>query len=403
MTTLTFEDPSYKIDATKEDGCKLSLTVFVSPEQTKKAYRKAIKKVNKQISIPGFRKGRAPDASVISRYGSYVEQEWKDILIQESVQGSFDLTKIYPVSKELLDRPKLNKCDKEEGAEIAFSYEHYPEVPEINFADLSVPKAEKKPFTQEQVDGVVKEVQKANADWEDIEGRGAEEGDHVVISIDSIEPASTIVKDRRLPVEEGELAPWLIKLIVGMKPEDVTEGMTEGENPTKIKVTLHKVQKILLPELNDELAKKAGADSEKDLVSKIEHNLNAEAEEECKQAQIKAVEDALIEKYTFDLPASIVKAEKEMRQKEEASQENIDELVDRSLRLYFLNKQIAQQGNISLTQEELNNELVRHMTQNPQFFGNKMDKETSQKLVSHLTGVLMERKTKDYALSQLTN
>ena len=66
-------------EATEEAGCRLAVKVLVKPKLgPKRPIKRPSKSVNKQISIPGFRKGHAPDRTVISRYSSYVEQEWKE-------------------------------------------------------------------------------------------------------------------------------------------------------------------------------------------------------------------------------------------------------------------------------------------------------------------------------------
>lgn len=417
-----FENDSFKVEATKSKGCKLAMNVKISPAETKKAYQKAVRQVNKQISIPGFRKGKAPDNTVISKYGSYVDQEWKDILIQKGVEQGLSLSKIYPIRKGLDHRPKIGLCCLEEGAEISFTYEHYPDVPTIDFAKISLPKIEKEAFSESKVDEVLHEVRRSHADWEAVEGRAAKEKDYVNISVRTVDVDLPIVDNRRVPLEEGHIAPWLLKTLVGMKPDESKEVMTEGEKPNKVKVILHSVWKILLPEVTDDLAKKVGADSKDDLLKKIHQNLENEALEEQKIKRIQALEDALLEAYTFELPSSFVESEREVRIKEKiadlkkqqlsddeikAKESEVEneaaDLVDKSLRLFFINKQIAKQGEISVSQKELNDELIRQMARNPAYFQRGMDQGATNQLVERLSNALIDRKTKEYALSQVKN
>lgn len=418
----TFENDTYKVEAEKSKGCQLAMSVMISPEETKKAYKKATQKVNKQISVPGFRKGKAPDHTVVSQYGSYIDQEWKDILIQYAVEHGFALSKIYPLRKGLDGRPKIALCSQEEGAKVTYTYEYYPEIPTIDFSKISIPKIEKAAPKEEQVNEVLFEVQRSNAEWEPITDRTAKEGDYVNLSVRMLDPDMAVIENRRVPLESGHIAPWLQKAIIGMKAEEVKESMSEGDKPSKVNITVHSIWKILLPEVNDELATKVGASSKDDLLEKIRQNLDDEAEHELRRKQIAALENSLLDTYTFDLPKSLCESEREIRIKEKIAElkkqqlsdeeikekgneieEEVSTLVERSLRLFFLNKQLIKQGEVNVTQKELNDELMRQMAKNPMAFQKGMEKGTTDQMVGRLQEALIEQKTKEYALSQLTN
>lgn len=429
----TFENEAFAVEANEEAGCRLAVKITAQVDPVKKAYKKAVKTVNKQISIPGFRKGRAPDATVISKYGSYVEQEWKEILVNDAYKAALDLTEVYPMNKESIQKPKIESCSLEDGAVITLAYEHYPEIPEIDFSAISIPDIKAEAVSDERVEEIALEVRKSKADWEEIEGRSVEENDYVDVSIDAIDedPPKSIVKDRRFEVTDKAVAPWMKTLLVGLKIGDAVEGHSEVDpkadadvkknfKPTHVRITLHSIKKIILPELTDELAKQVGADSVDDLRAKIRTNLETEAADQQQSGQIDALEKALLEKYSFELPATLVESERlerlrrrleqmkgqgisdeELTAQESAIKEQIEKDVDEALRLYFIEKQIAKQGNISLSNEELNSELARQISQNPYLFGKDMDEKAQQEMVSRLANSLMQRKTKEHALEQV--
>lgn len=430
---MMFENDAYKVEGTEEPGCRLALKVHVKPAAAKKAYKQAVKRVNKEISIPGFRKGKAPDQTVITRYGSYVDQEWKEILVNDAYKAALDLTKIYPMSRDSIEKPKIEQCSDEEGAHVTLAYEHYPNVPEVDFASIQLPAVEKSSVTQDQIDEIVEEIRHAHADWEEIEGRGVQEGDYVELSIDAIDedPPKEIVRDRRFEVSKEKMAGWLLKLILGQEKGASVEGTSElDENateetkarftPTKVRIKLEAIKKILLPDVTDALAQKAGAESQDDMMQKITQNLERQAEDEFAAKRAEALDDVLAKTYTFDVPASLVQAEQEQRLRErlqELKTQNVSDEeiqgkqkeieaavsaeVQRSLRLYFLGRQIAEQGKVRVTNEELSAELVRHMQQNPYLYGKDVSKEQSRDLVGRLSSSLMQRKARDYALSQI--
>lgn len=428
-----FENEEYKAEATHEQGCQLSVKVFVKPKTAQKAYQKAVKQVNKQISIPGFRKGRAPDRTVIGRYSSYVEQEWKDFLVNDACQAALDLTKVYPMNKESLQKPKIDSCSQEEGAVIQVRYEHYPVVPTIEFSDLKLPQIETELVTEEKINEVIEEVRRAHADWEDITGRPVQEGDFVDVSIDSIEKEvpQPIVEDRRFEVSNKRIAPWLKKLLVGLKCDESIEGVSEVDpeaeertkskfRPTKVRVTLHAIKKIIPPEINDEFAQKVRATSLEDLKAKIRRNLEQEAEGERLNRRFVELENALLKNYSFDLPSSVVAFEKkarvsrhlealkeenlsedEIKAQEKGAEEQINAEVDNALRLHFLNKQIVQQGKLTLSRSELDDEINRYVNQNPHLYGRENDESVMRDLVSRMATSLLQRKAKAYALEQI--
>ncbi|NGX60794.1 MAG: Trigger factor [Chlamydiae bacterium] len=429
----TYESDGFSVEAIEEVGCRLSLRVLVKPVQAQKAYQKGVKVVNKQISIPGFRKGKAPSATVIGRHSSYVEQEWKEILIQEAYRGALDAVEIYPINKESIDRPKIVSCSQEEGAVVTFSYEHYPNVPTIDFTKLSLPEIEKETISEERVEEILEQIQSAHATWEEVEGRSVEMGDHVEISVEttSDDPPKPLLSHRRLEMAEKKMSPWLIEILVGAEIGAIKEGETQIDpeadeeakknfQPASVRVEIHKIEKPTYPEVDDELAKKAGADSKEDLLKKIRDDLEGAARSNQKQKQIEALDEVLLETYQFALPTSLVTAEKkerlerkiaqlkrdnfsneEIQNKKEVIEQDIEKEVDESLRLYFLNKKIQEQGKIQTTQEELNQELQAQIQRNPYLFlQSQKDQAATQELLSRLASSLVHKKTKEYALAQ---
>lgn len=428
----TFENNDYSVEAKEESGCRLSLKIEIRPQSAKKAYKRAVKEINKQISIPGFRKGHAPDSSVINKYSSYIEKEWKEILVQDAYRAALDLTKIYPLNKESISHPKIESCTQEEGAVVSLSYECYPTVPEIDFSKITLPKSEPRSIADEQIEEIVGEVKRSHADWEQITDREVQLGDYINLTVDNIDldPPATIVKERRFEATEEQMAPWILKLVIGMKVSESIEGLSEVDEkadeavkqkfqPTRVRITLNSIEKILLPELTDELAKKVGADSVEDLRNKIRLNLEREAKESHRQAQIEALDQALLDYYHFDLPQSLVESERverirrrleemkkqgrsddEIKSRERIIEEEVREEIDEALRLYFINKQILRQGKLTVTNEEVNRGLIQALSQNPYRLGKDATPEASKQFLNEVSSSLLQQKVKEYALEQ---
>jgi trigger factor len=150
--------------------------------------------------------------------------------------------------------------------------------------------------------------------------------------------------------------------------------------PTRCKVTVKEIKKAKLPEMDDKLATSLGADNLSDLEVKARKNLEKDAVEALNESYRKQCENLLLEKYPFDLPDSLVKAEIKnrtlMRRYElgktgmsptavnealEKEQEAIVRTVEKALRTFFLVRKIAEENHIDVEQNELMDGLMKEM------------------------------------------
>lgn len=422
------ENNDFVVDFTEGKGCHLTLKVDVKPSQVKKAYKDAIKTINKEISIPGFRKGKAPEESVIRQYGPHIEKEWKENVINVAFAASLELTQIYPYTKKSIEKAKIEKCDLEEGAVVVLAYERYPDVPDIDFSSLSLPSIEKKPVEESEIEAVLLEIQKGHATFEEVSGRAVQEGDFIDISIDKIdeEPPHNLVKERRFEVSDLML-PWLKNLVLGQNVGAVVEGQTEpdpkaeekikaGFQPIKVRTTIHRIQKSILPPIDDELAKKAGATSKDDLLAKIGSNLEKDAEFLQKEERIRSLEEALLARYAFEIPTSLLQNEINERTKEKVnrmkeqgvSDENINEEEIRTqvgkdaegaLRLHFLFNKIGEKEKVTLSKDELSQKVTTEIMSNPYYLTiQKQDSELFGKIINRLSTRFLFDKIREHAL-----
>jgi trigger factor len=426
------ENQSFKVETREKKGCLLEVTVEVKPEQVKRAYKQAVKTINKEISVPGFRKGKAPDEAVIKQYGPHIEKEWKDILVNDALQGTLELTKIYPYNKNSIQRPKIEKCSLEAGALVQLSYECFPQIPEVNFSSIKLPKMKRELLADNAVEDVLQEIQKAHCNWEEVAPRPVQAGDHVDITIAKIdeEPAKELIKDRRFEISDNMMS-WLKKMLLGMEVGQSREGYTEPDEkapPTnepfqafQVRVTLNGIKKSIPAPVDDELAKKVGASSKEDLIAKITENLESDLEAKLREKKMHALEDALLEQYPFDLPKSLLDSEVKHRyddkvnkmreeglsedsiaEQAESIRKEVETASDNALRMHFLLNHIAEAEKIVLTQEELSDRLRGEMMQNPQLFDmQKKNPEMFGNIVRRLSNHYLFEKIRDHVLTKV--
>src|ERR1700728_4484173 len=123
---------------TRKPGCHVKLEISVDPEATNAAYLKAVKSVNKEISIPGFRKGKAPDHLIIQRFEKYITKEWYDNLVNIAFLEFLEHSKLYPFNQgsKSIKKAEIKNATRENGAHALIEYECQPTVPAINFSDI---------------------------------------------------------------------------------------------------------------------------------------------------------------------------------------------------------------------------------------------------------------------------
>ena len=73
------------------------MSIEVTPEEVDKAFDRAVRDVRKQVTIPGFRKGKAPREVVGQRYAKEVGRQVEEKLTAESISEAFQDKEIRPL------------------------------------------------------------------------------------------------------------------------------------------------------------------------------------------------------------------------------------------------------------------------------------------------------------------
>jgi trigger factor len=130
-----FQGEHVKATITKNPGCKVHLEVEVDATAVGASYAKALHLVKKEVSIPGFRKGKVPDDVVIKNFASAIDREWRDLTARAAFHDGLALVKCNPLSQNAVQKVVTKKISKE-GAEIHFDYESEPVIPTLDFSSI---------------------------------------------------------------------------------------------------------------------------------------------------------------------------------------------------------------------------------------------------------------------------
>ena len=247
----------------KKEDRTASFQVEIDAAEFDAAVGKAYNKAKGDISVPGFRKGKAPRAIVENMYG-------EDTFYQDAMDDLCGPAFAYGIENsglKIIGKPSITKVDLSDEKVLTFDFavEMYPEVTLGQYRDIKVAK-EEAVVTDEMVDARVEEARKRSARMVDVD-REAQMGDTANIDFDGYLDGEPFdggkAEGFSLELGSGTFVPGFEEQVVGMKigeekdlditfPENYVEDL--AGKAVVFKVKLNGLTMAELPELDDEFA-----------------------------------------------------------------------------------------------------------------------------------------------------
>ena len=297
------------------------LTIEVSAEDLDKAMEKAYQKQKSRISLPGFRKGKAPRKMIESMYGKgvFMEDAVNSLVPQEYTKalGECDL--------EIVSQPEINVTQMEPGKALIFTADVAvkPEVTLGDYKGVEVPKSEIA-VTDEEVDAEVKKEKDKNARTVAVEDRAAANGDITTIDfegfVDGVAFEGGKGTDYALTLGSGTFIPGFEDQLVGANtgdhvevkvtfPEEYQAKELAGKEAV-FQCDVKKIETKEVPELDDEFAKDVSEfDTLAEYKEDVKKKLTEKKEKEARTAKENAAVDKAIENAQMDIPELMTKTE----------------------------------------------------------------------------------------------
>ncbi|WP_347355922.1 trigger factor [Bdellovibrio sp.] len=299
---------------------KLNIEVPAASVQT--AFQKIFNGIQKEVTIKGFRKGKAPLATIKSLYADRVKQDVVQDLIQKHYSEALNEHKLEPISY-----PEFEFADPTENKDFSFSaaFDVRPEIALKKYEGLEVEK-EKIEFDSKKVDQVLENIRASRATFEAVaDDRAANKGDVAVINFEGFMGGAPLENgsgtDHNLELGANQFIEGFEDGIVGMKkgetktlslkfPDPYHSAELAGK-PVEFKVTLNQIKTKVLPELTNEFIATLGGPSDLDALKKS-------IQEDLEQTETKRVEDAfknrllktLVKENPVEVPPSLMKEQK---------------------------------------------------------------------------------------------
>lgn len=278
-------------------------------------------KQRKNITIHGFRKGKATRKMIEAQYGEQVfYEDAVNSIYQKTVAEAIDELKL-----DVVDIPKTEVASvtKEEGVLFKVTFTVKPEVNISGYKGLKVEKTVKT-ITDEDVDKEVDRVRNSNARIIDVTDRPAEKGDTVVFDFEGFCDGEAFEGGKAekfsLELGSGRFIPGFEEQVVGKSidedfdvnvtfPEDYNAENLAGK-PAVFKCKIHEIKGKELAELDDEFAKDV---SEFDTLAEYKADVKAKLEESAQKRADAELSDTLAEKVAEILEGEIPEAMYENR------------------------------------------------------------------------------------------
>jgi len=309
------------VQVEKLEKSMAKLTVEVAAEEFDAALTKAYQKSRSKISMPGFRKGKAPRAMVEKMYGAGIfYEDAANIIIPDAYESAAEESGL-----EIVAQPEIDVIQMEKGK--AFIFTALVAVkPEVTLGEYKGIEVEKKTaeVTDEEVDEEINRIREINSRMITIDDRAAQDGDTVVIDFDGYVDGEQFeggkAENYSLILGSHSFIDTFEEQLVGKSIGEETEvhvtfpDQYQAEElqgkPALFKVTINEIKVKELPELDDDFAQDVSeCDTLEEYKAETRTKLTESKEAALQREKEEDIVNKIIENAVMDIPEPMVEAQ----------------------------------------------------------------------------------------------
>ncbi|MCM2561012.1 trigger factor [Lutimaribacter sp. EGI FJ00015] len=420
-----------QVTETLNDGLKRGYEITVTAAELDAKVDEKLAEAQPEIEMKGFRKGKVPMALLKKQFGQRLLGEAMQEAVDEAMSEHFEKTGDRPALQPAVEMVDGENWKEGDDVKVNMTYEALPEIEEPDLSTIKLERMVVKP-DEAAVTEALESLAENAQDFENRdEGAKAEDGDQVVVDfvgkVDGEPFEGGAAEDYPLVLGSGSFIPGFEEQLVGVKagdelavevtfPEDYGAENLKGK-PAVFDCTVKEVKAPKAAEIDDELAKKYGAEDLDALKAQISERLEAEYAGAARAVLKRGLLDKLDEVVKFDLPPSLVEAEAkqiahqlwheenpEVQDHNHGEVEPTDEhnrLAERRVRLGLLLAEIGRKAEVEVTDAEMTQAIMNQARQYPgqerQFFEFI---QQNQEMQQQLRAPIFEDKVVDHVLEQ---
>jgi trigger factor len=416
-----------RVDVERREDGEVALKIALDAEEVNQEVEKVFKEVAKSVQVPGFRPGKAPRSMIESHLSmNLVRQEALEQLTNNSFSDALEQTGLEPINQ-----PKLEEGTPQEDG--GFTYQAVVTVmPEVKLGEYKGLKVRKPVATIDDavIDNEITRLRQRYETLAPAPESPIESGDIAVIDY-GLEVEGALVEEAAVngyPLEVGAdtLFPELNEGLLGAKEgetrridgtlsETYTDEKLAGKDCVFV-ITVKDVKRPTMPPLDDDFAKKLRVESVEELRNRIREAL----ENQSKRMSDEAVREQLATQVTdsaeTELPSILIERFRDNRRQEieanlaqqgvtlddylqrqgvtrEAWLSTLDRDARRSLKRHLALREIERQEGITVTDEELEAEILiiaQQQGQSPMQIQREL--EANESALDDLTGHIKRNK-----------
>lgn len=308
------------------EGLKRKLKIVVDQDKVKAAFEKQFQKIRGEVTIKGFRKGKAPLSQIKSIYKEQATRNVVEDLVQENYMSALQTHNLQPINYPKID---LDSIEEDKGFSFTAELEVRPEVELKKYEGLDLEKEEVQ-IDESRIDDVLQQILSSRSERVPVlEERPVQTGDFTDINFegflsDGSPLANGAANNFILEIGSNSFIPGFEDGILGMNansektisvtfPEDYHAAEIAGAK-VDFKVKVNKIMKKSLPELNDEFVQSLGdekvktvAELKQQIRTDLEKGENSRLEQKLQEEVLKK----LVEANPVEAPESLVLEQKE--------------------------------------------------------------------------------------------
>ena len=364
-----------------QEGLKRSLEITVDKENYASIFKSSILDYTRNSNIPGFRKGKAPENIILSKYGKNIHADIIGKLVNRSLDEALTENNLEPASPHQLDI----KTEGSSTIDLRFvaNFEVYPNFELSNLKNITI---EEPDVDIEEVDvmDVIKNIQNQHVKWSETSS-SITSGNKVILdykaAIDDQENKDlsrdnyTLIVDEKIKGDEStvKLLEMFYENLTGKKKNDdlsvdfnMPKSFANKEIAGKkinFKIKIKQIFSGIKPDLNKDFYKLLGLENSNDEEFKksVSDQMKIELENRKKSNMTASLNERLLENVSFDVPNYLLEGETKiiqdqykgmMKDLDEVTKSELDKIAIKRVRLNLIYRKIAKSNNITATDQD---------------------------------------------------